>query len=129
MQICALGNSYDAFNHDPWMDVVGFEDPNQVTNRDISRIVLYSYMFLNTAKGCLVEYATFRQYMRELPKNAPQKLNFREMRQGLIALGRHCVGSRFETDLYESATSELMANHSVQTGRNIYLRCGFLFVN
>ena len=120
MQICALGNSYDAFNHDPWMDVVGFEDPNQVTNRDISRIVLYSYMFLNTAKGCLVEYATFRQYMRELPKNAPQKLNFREMRQGLIALGRHCVGSRFETDLYESATSELMANHSVQTGRNIY---------
>lgn len=39
---------------------------------------------------------------------------------GLIALGRHCVGSRFETDLYESATSELMANHSVQTGRNIY---------
>ena len=58
--------------------------------------------------------------MRELPKNAPQKLNFREMRQGLIALGRHCVGSRFETDLYESATSELMANHSVQTGRNIY---------
>ena len=120
MQICALGNSYDAFNHDPWMDVVGFEDPDQVTNRDISRIVLYSYMFLNTAKGCLVEYATFRQYMRELPKNAPQKLNFREMRQGLIALGRHCVGSRFETDLYESATSELMANHSVQTGRNIY---------
>ncbi|KAF4000294.1 DEAD/DEAH box helicase family protein [Saccharomyces cerevisiae] len=120
MQICALGNSYDAFNHDPWMDVVGFEDPNQVTNRDISRIVLYSYMFLNTAKGCLVEYATFRQYMRELPKNAPQRLNFREMRQGLIALGRHCVGSRFETDLYESATSELMANHSVQTGRNIY---------
>ncbi|CAD6597046.1 SX2_G0013100.mRNA.1.CDS.1 [Saccharomyces cerevisiae] len=120
MQICALGNSYDAFRHDPWMDVVGFEDPAQVTNRDISRIVLYSYMFLNTAKGCLVEYATFRQYMRELPKNAPQKLNFREMRQGLIALGRHCVGSRFETDLYESATSELMANHSVQTGRNIY---------
>ena len=120
MQICALGNSYDTFNHDPWMDVVGFEDPNQVTNRDISRIGLYSYMFLNTAKGCLVEYATFRQYMRELPKNAPQKLNFREMRQGLIALGRHCVGSRFETDLYESATSELMANHSVQTGRNIY---------
>ncbi|CAH1830408.1 unnamed protein product [Saccharomyces cerevisiae] len=58
--------------------------------------------------------------MRELPKNAPQKLNFREMRQGMIALGRHCVGSRFETDLYESATSELMANHSVQTGRNIY---------
>ncbi|CAD6643298.1 HN1_G0013160.mRNA.1.CDS.1 [Saccharomyces cerevisiae] len=120
MQICALGNSYDAFKHDPWMDVVGFEDPDQATNRDISRIVLYSYMFLNTAKGCLVEYATFRQYMRELPKNAPQKLNFREMRQGLIALGRHCVGSRFETDLYESATSELMANHSVQTGRNIY---------
>ncbi|CAH1831024.1 unnamed protein product [Saccharomyces cerevisiae] len=28
--------------------------------------------------------------MRELPKNAPQKLNFREMRQGMIALGRHC---------------------------------------
>ncbi|GFP73264.1 Y' element ATP-dependent helicase protein 1 copy 8 [Saccharomyces cerevisiae] len=120
MQICALGNSYDAFKHEPWMDVVGFEDPDQATNRDISRIVLYSHLFLNTAKGCLVEYATFRQYMRELPKNAPQKLNFRKMRQGLIALGRHCVGSRFETDLYESATSELMANHSVQTGRNIY---------
>lgn len=86
----------------------------------MSRNVLASYRFLNTAKGNLVTYKSFGPYLKRFASGFAQKLSFRELRQAMVAVIRFYVGGSFQGEFLESMVNELMANHSVMTGMTTY---------
>ncbi|QLQ80007.1 hypothetical protein HG537_0C06560 [Torulaspora globosa] len=87
-----------------------------------ARKALLTYVLLDSNRGDLINYPTFRRYLQQFPKGERERLTFQELRQGLIALIREYVDPHLtpEQDTMQSLTHEVMANHSVRTALSTY---------
>ncbi|QLQ79354.1 hypothetical protein HG537_0B07020 [Torulaspora globosa] len=87
-----------------------------------TRLALPTYVFLDSNRGDLINYPTFRRYLEQFPKGERERLTFQELRQGLIALIREYANVSIPETVEPllSITHELMANHSLATALSMY---------
>ncbi|CAH1830665.1 unnamed protein product [Saccharomyces cerevisiae] len=100
MQICALGNSYDAFNHDPWMDVVGFEDPAQWLGLESD----YHCSFSSTrnAEDVVAGEAASSDHHQKISRVTRKRPREPKSTNDILVAGQKLFGSSFEfRDLHQ----------------------------
>ncbi|QLQ79359.1 hypothetical protein HG537_0B07130 [Torulaspora globosa] len=118
LQFWALGPKYKSINISVESRVLN----DNVSPEVKSQRALRRYLFIDTTKGDLISYKSFRDVLDRLPEGERTRLNFRELRQAMCGVIRYYCNMTLEeqNDLHESLVHELMANHSVLTGFEVY---------
>ena len=129
----ALGLEYNTASRDLFNDLKGDDRLHSLFGAEIgndslddgeySHNVAQSFLFLDPTTGSLLSREKFSKYYKEYPDVGgfmpATRLNFREMRQAMVAMIRGCVPVEKESFMIEAAR-ELSAGHSVNTAFRSY---------
>ena len=117
---------FEAMSEDDKLDALMATDDKILqghTDRIYNIDVLQSFVFIRPSTGCLLSYSYFSTIFKNYPslegQTVDSRLNLRELRQGIVALTRHCIVVSENTPNIIAA-KELIAGHSVTTAYRHY---------
>ena len=92
----------------------------QMTPSEYSKFICHSFLFVDSFEDRTMSYDKFAKYYGTMPigVSSGARLNFREMRHGIIALQRLIIRNSQDNSLLD--VLERLAGHSASTGRTVY---------